>query len=87
MAEWFSSGRLIDGILALVLLEVTVLTVVWRRTRRGLPLADLLPNVLAGALLLLALRLSLGGAGWIPCSVALAAAGAAHLVDLRRRWR
>lgn len=87
MAEWFSSGRLVDGILALVIMETIVLGVLWRRGRRGLPLVDLLPNILAGALLLLALRLSLGGAGWMPCSAALAAAGAAHLIDLRRRWR
>jgi hypothetical protein len=36
---------------------------------------------------LLALRLSLGGAGWELCCGSLAAAGASHLVDLNRRWR
>ena len=86
MAEWFASGRLVDLILALVVVEVIVLALYWRATRRGVPLADLLPNILAGAFLLLALRLSLGGFGWQPCCACLAAAGVAHLVDLRRRW-
>jgi hypothetical protein len=87
MTEWFASGRLVDAILALVVLEVVVLAMLWRRHRRGLPLADLLPNILAGALLLLALRLSLGGFGWQYCAASLAFAGVAHLVDLSRRWR
>ncbi|MET0705773.1 MAG: hypothetical protein ABWY82_02855 [Tardiphaga sp.] len=86
MAEWFASGRLVDLILALVVVEVIALALYWRATRRGVPLADLLPNILAGAFLLLALRLSLGGFGWQPCCACLAAAGVAHLVDLRRRW-
>ena len=86
MAEWFASGRLVDLILALVVVEVIALALYWRATRRGVPLADLLPNILAGAFLLLALRLSLGGFGWPPCCACLAAAGVAHLVDLRRRW-
>ncbi|MET0721402.1 MAG: hypothetical protein ABWY64_11290 [Tardiphaga sp.] len=86
MAEWFASGRLVDLILALVVVEVIVLALYWRATRRGVPPADLLPNILAGAFLLLALRLSLGGFGWQPCCACLAAAGVAHLVDLRRRW-
>jgi len=59
----------------------------WRSRGRGVSPGDLLPNLFAGALLLLALRLSLGGAGWQLCYGSLAAAGLAHLVDLGRRWR
>ena len=87
MADWFSSGTLVDVILLLVLCEIVVLTVLWQRTRCGVAPADLIPNVLAGAFLLLALRLVLGGAGWMYCAASLAAGGVAHLVDLRRRWR
>jgi len=86
MAEWFTSGRLVDLILALVVVEVVALVLLWRARRRGLPLADLLPNILAGAFLLLALRLSIGGFGWMPCCACLGAAGVAHVVDLQRRW-
>jgi hypothetical protein len=87
MAEWFASGRLVDAILLLVACEVVALALLWQRTRRGVAPADLLPNILAGAFLLLTLRLVLGGAGWIYCGASLAAAGILHLVDLGRRWR
>jgi hypothetical protein len=86
MAELFASGRLVDLILLLVVLQTIALGLYWRWTRRGIAPADLLPNVIAGACLLLALRLTLGGAGWMACCASLAAAGLAHLVDLRRRW-
>lgn len=87
MGELFASGRLIDAILLLVLLEVIGLAVYWRVTKSGVSLKALLPNLLAGGFLLLALRLSLAEAGWMPCCASLAAAGMAHLFDLAGRWR
>ncbi len=87
MAELFASGRLVDLILVVVAIEVTLLVIYWRSAGRGVSSRDLLPNLCAGAFLLLALRLSLAGAGWQLCCASLAAAGVAHLVDLKRRWR
>jgi hypothetical protein len=87
MANLFASGTLLDAILLLVVGEIVALTLLWRWQRRGIAPADLIPNVLAGAFLLLAFRLALGGAGWMACSACLAAGGIAHLVDLARRWR
>jgi hypothetical protein len=87
MAELFASGRLVDLILIIVAVEAAALLVYWRFRRQGVSPGDLLPNLFAGALLLLALRLSLGGADWESCCASLAAAGVSHLVDLARRWR
>jgi hypothetical protein len=87
MAELFASGRLVDLILSIVAIEAVCLVIYWRSTARGVSPGDLLPNLFAGAFLLLALRFSLGGAGWQLCCGSLAAAGLAHLVDLGRRWR
>jgi hypothetical protein len=87
MAELFASGRLVDLILILVAVEAGGLLVYGRSCRRGVSPGDLLPNLFAGVFLLLALRLSLGGAGWPLCCGSLAAAGIAHLADLARRWR
>jgi hypothetical protein len=87
MAELFASGRLVDLILIIVVIEAGGLSIYWRSRRRGVSPGDLLPNLCAGAFLLLALRLSLGGAGWLLCCASLAAAGIAHLADLARRWR
>jgi hypothetical protein len=87
MAELFASGRLVELILMIVVIEAAFLLIFWRSAGRGVSPGDLLPNLCAGAFLLLALRLSLGGAGWELCCGSLAAAGASHLVDLSRRWR
>jgi hypothetical protein len=87
MADLFASGRLIDLILIVVVLEAALLIFYWRYTGRGIAPADLLPNLCAGAFLLLALRVTLAGAGWMIASGCLAAAGLAHLIDVYRRWR
>jgi hypothetical protein len=87
MVELFARGRLVELILMIVALEMVALALYWRRTGSGVPLRDLLPNLLAGAFLLLALRFALGDFGWLPCCACLAAAGVAHCVDLARQWR
>ena len=86
MADLFASGRLVDLILVVVALEALILCLYWTRARRGIAPLDLLPNLCAGALLLLALRATLAGGGWMPASLFLAAAGLAHLTDVYRRW-
>lgn len=87
MAELFASGRLVDLILILVVVEALALILYWHRARRGITPLDLLPNLCAGAFLLLALRATLAGSGWMTASGCLALAGLAHLIDLYRRWR
>ena len=87
MADLFASGHLVDLILAVVVVEAAVLLVYWSRTRRGIAPLDLLPNLCAGAFLLLALRATLAGSGWMLASLFLVAAGLAHLTDVARRWR
>ena len=87
MAELFASGRLVDFIFMVVVVEAAVLLLYWQRAGRGISPGDLLPNLCAGALLLLALRVTLGGGGWMPVCGCLAASGVAHLFDVSRRWR
>jgi hypothetical protein len=81
----FASGRIIDLILLLVALEITALPWLLNRLGSATRLADLLPNILAGAALLLAVRLSLAGSPWQWVGAALFAALLAHAWDLRRR--
>jgi len=85
VAELFAGGRIVDLVLALVVLEALALWIHHRRTGRGIAPADFLPNLAAGACLLLALRAALAGSGWIWIAAWLAAALAAHLADLARR--
>lgn len=87
MADLFASGRLVDLILLIVLIEAVVLIVTWRVTGKGIAPLDLLPNLIAGVLLLLALRLTLADAGWMAVCFCLAASGIANVVDIMRRWR
>ena len=69
---------MVDAIMVLVLLEAIVLSVLGR--------AAILPNLAAGFMLLVAMRLALADAGLPLVGLSLLAAGIAHLIDLRRRW-
>jgi hypothetical protein len=87
VAAYLLDGRAIDLILALVAIEGCGI-LAWRAvTGRGPPAAIILPNLLAGASLLLALRIALTGAAPEAISVCLAAAFVAHGADLAGRWR
>lgn len=76
----------LDGVIALVLLEMAALLAWHQRTGRGLAPRALLPNLLAGLCLMLALRGALVGAHAAWLLAAMAAAGLAHVADLRQRW-
>lgn len=86
MSALFASGSVIDLILGLVVVEALALYALRRLTGRGPALADLLPNLAAGACLLLAVRAALLDLPWIWVAAALAAGLLAHLLDLSRRW-
>ncbi|WP_242510386.1 hypothetical protein [Halorhodospira halophila] len=85
MAEWFASGRVIDAILVLMLLEGALLYALYRRTGHGLASATIVTTLAAGGFLLLALRAALTGAPWYWVSGWLLAGLAAHLADLWQR--
>jgi len=87
VADWFASGRVLDVILLGMAVEAAGLVFFHRRTRRGVPPGALLPNLLSGMCLLLAMRAGLAGFWWGWTSLSLLAAGALHGVDLWRRWQ
>jgi hypothetical protein len=87
MAADLLDGRVIDAIIVLVAIEGCVL-VAWRaHTGRGPSAATVVANLLAGASLLLALRVALTEASAAAISTCLAISFAAHGVDLAGRWR
>ncbi len=87
MSDLFASGRVVDLVLVLVAVEAALLAWHCRRSGRGVPVAELLACLAAGACLLLALRAALVGASWVWTAAALAGAGVAHAADLGLRWR
>lgn len=74
--------RLCEAVLATSLIEL-----LWLLTRGRAGPPGLVPNLLAGISLALALRLGLGGAGVLWVAACLVAAGVSHVLDLRARWR
>lgn len=86
MSDWFTSGRIVEAILLLMLVEAAWL--LWRHGRyaSGPTPAQLLPTLASGMFLLLAVRAALGAWPWQLIAMALAGAGLCHLLDLRLRW-
>jgi hypothetical protein len=82
----FDSGRVIELILGLMLLEAVALVLWHQRTGRGIAPLDLCINLCAGALLLLALRAAIVASDPLAAAPFLAAALVAHIADLARRW-
>ncbi|MFL9500854.1 hypothetical protein KQX63_07610 [Rhodopseudomonas palustris] len=87
MSELFASGTVVDAVLIFLLVEAIAVIGYWLWRKRGIAPADFLPGMISGALMLLALRAVLAGAGWMVPTLCLMAAGGAHLVDVLRRWR
>jgi hypothetical protein len=87
MEELYASGRIVFVILTGMVLELTILTVLYQRTGRGVPPRVLLPNLAAGACLVAAAGAAMRGVWWGWTGALLLAGGALHIVDLRGRWR
>ena len=83
----FASGRIIDAILVLTVLEWVALVIYYRRFGRGIAGGKLAGNLLAGMCLLLAVRTALTGGSWPLVGLCLFGGLIAHVVDLRQRWR
>ncbi|HSN71978.1 MAG TPA: hypothetical protein VLT59_10725 [Steroidobacteraceae bacterium] len=86
MSELIGSGRIVDLILAFVVLEAVALALLRRWRPTAPPFADLLASLVPGAFLLLALRSALLGSGWVAIAAFLTGALLTHLYDLFRRF-
>lgn len=86
MDAWFASGRIVDVVIGVMVLEFVALALVHALRGRGPGPRDLAAGLAPGVCLLVALRLALTGAGWPAIATALLAALAAHLLDLAGRW-
>ena len=77
---------LLDAVMALTVLEGALLWALHRAGRRVPAPGDVLPNLVSGLCLMLALRAALAGWPWGLMWAALAASGIIHAGDLWRRW-
>ena len=87
MREALGNGILIDFAIALLAVEMIAL-LVWRaRVKGGMRPLDVVGQLLAGAILLVALRASVAGASMWTLYALLALSLPAHAFDLIRRLR
>lgn len=78
---------LVDGIIALTLVEFAVLIWLYRRRRSGISPNEIGLNIASGLALMIALRIALTeGQHWAMLAC-LAMAGLLHGLDIIRRWR
>ena len=81
-----ADGRLIDIVLALVVVEALALAALRMWRGRGPALTSIACTLLAGSFLLLALRAALDHAEAQTIALALLGAGIAHACDVGLRW-
>jgi ABC-type amino acid transport system permease subunit len=86
MEALFASGRIIDLILLLVVLEAAVLAA-FPRLRGAMTMVDVAALLAPGVMLMLAVRAALSGAPHTITAAVLAAAFAFHILDVTRRRR
>jgi hypothetical protein len=79
MEDFFASGRAVDVVLVVLLVES-----IWLKWRGNI-WADIGPALLPAVLMMIALRAALTGMAWPFISIPLALAFPVHLYDLRRR--
>ncbi len=87
MTEFITNGHAVDFVLAFLVFEGILLTLLYQRRGMGVAPHRLWPMLAAGAGLLLALRAGLTDAGWPWVLAGLLLALGAHLYDLRGRWQ
>ncbi|MEI8302362.1 MAG: hypothetical protein WCG13_03660 [Burkholderiales bacterium] len=78
---------LVDAVIAFTLLETVALLAWHRYSGRGIAPRPLLSTMASGLTLMAALRAVTAGAPWPWLVGCLMAAGVAHAIDLRVRWR
>lgn len=87
MTDWLADPQIFAVLLGVTLLEMLGLMAFRIITKRGLPIADIMFHLAAGAFLTVACWLALSGALRALVLACLAASGVAHVIDLSRRWR
>jgi len=86
IADLFHSGRIIDIIILLVVLEIAVLLSLHRIRSLGPKPQVLLPTLASGLLLMLALRAAIADLRWELIALPLTLALITHIIDLIQRY-
>ena len=87
LRELILSGRIIDIVLVVLLLELVAVTILYKTRNKGIPPYPLMVNIGAGGSLALAIKASVTGAGWQWIAVWLITSLVFHVLDLSQRWQ
>lgn len=87
LEDLITSGRIVDIMIAFVIVEIVFLLIYERRTGRGVAPYSLLVNVGAGGSLMLGLRAVFSDADWTIIAACLVAALVFHTLDIIQRWQ
>lgn len=87
MRDWALGTGLVDAVIGITLIEALMLLLYRRITGKGVALGDFGLNLVAGLMLMLALRSHMAASAWGWTAGFLAAAGVAHATDIWSRWK
>ena len=87
LRELILSGRIIDVVIAVLLLELVAVSILHKTRGLGIAPYPLMVNIGAGGSLALAIKASITGAGWQWIATWLITSFVFHVLDLRTRWR
>ncbi|MAV74032.1 MAG: hypothetical protein CNF01_06395 [Halieaceae bacterium MED-G27] len=87
MTDLLTSGVLIGGIVSFIIIEACILTWRHRTTGLGAPPSVVLPNLLAGAILMLGIQLAVWGQVYPGVLICLTVAGLCHSLEYRNHWK
>ena len=87
MTGLLSSGALVGGIVVLIVIEAFVLVRRHQTTGIGAPPSVVLPNLLAGATLMLGIQLAVWDQVYPGVFICLTVAGLCHSLEYRNHWK
>ena len=87
MSGWFTDGRILHAVLAILCLEFFALALIARAAARRASMTGLMLTVASGLLLVLAVLLMQADVDWRFAASSLGLSGLAHVADVIRRWR
>lgn len=87
MRDWALGTGLIDAVIGLTVIEALVLLLYRSITGKGVKPRDFCINLVAGLMLMFALRSHMAASSWGWTAGFLAAAGVAHATDIWSRWK
>ena len=87
LSELIATGRFVDLVLILIVLEGIALLLIRRYRGKGPKLVDIAPTLVAGAFLFLALGFALTDSDPMVIAACLTGALLSHIADLARRFR